>query len=336
MIASPGREAAKSPGPPHSLGGRDRRRSLPVAPSSLGSESRGKRRKGASRSASGAPIPMERDPGIIFSMTGFGQACASKKRERFTLTLKSVNHRYFETQFHLPLGLDYLESFIRSKVQQKIKRGRINVSISHINESPELAVFNEKLAARYYHLLEEMRRKLKLSDGIGAASLVAMPGVLSHRRQELKVVEREALIKAALERALKNMVAMRRREGAALAGDLARRLGRILGHMDSIKKLVENTVEENKKIMSPEHLEGFLRSTDVGEEITRIDFHLTSFRRHMKVREPKGKVLDFIAQELQREINTLGAKVQDKHVAYQVVMVKDQIEKIREQVQNVE
>lgn len=273
---------------------------------------------------------------MISSMTGFGQAQAEKKNERFTLTLKSVNHRYFETQFHLPVGLDYLESLIRAKIQRKIKRGRLNISLSHISEASEVVVLNEKLAEKYFHLLDGMRRKFKMDAGIPVASLVGLPGVIATRRQELAGGERQKLIARAVDEALKKLVDMRQREGEALAEDLARRIANIAGHMATIKKLVVSSIEESRKTMSPEGLESFLRSTDVSEEVTRIEFHLKSFLRHMKLRDPKGKVLDFIGQELQREINTLGAKVQDKHAAYQVVMVKDQIEKIREQVQNVE
>ncbi len=273
---------------------------------------------------------------MILSMTGFGQAQAEKKGERFIITLKSVNHRYFETSFHLPLSLDYLESLFRSRIQEKIKRGRVNISVTHINESAEVVVLNKELVAKYYEVLEGMRKKLKLCDRISMASLVGLPGVLGSKKEELKESEREALIRVALAQALKKLVAMREHEGEALAKDLTARIARIGKHMGLIKKQVRDVVEKNKKAMNPENLEGFLRSTDVSEEITRIDFHLKSFLKHMKLRDPKGKVLDFVGQELQREINTLGAKVQDKHVAFQVVMVKDQIEKIREQVQNVE
>jgi uncharacterized protein (TIGR00255 family) len=274
--------------------------------------------------------------GMIYSMTGFGQGQVEKKGERVVVTLKSVNHRYFETSFHLPLSLDYLESLFRSKIQDKIKRGRINISVTHMNESAEVVILNEKLIFKYYHVLEGMRKKLKLDDGINMASLINLPGALSSKKEELKESEREALIKEALSIALKKLVEMRHREGEALGRDLAQRIARIDKHMDIIKKQVRDVIAANTKSMTTENLESFLRSTDVSEEITRIDFHLKSFLKHMKLKDPKGKVLDFVGQELQREINTLGAKVQDKHVAYQVVLVKDQIEKIREQVQNVE
>ena len=273
---------------------------------------------------------------MILSMTGFGQSQIEKKGERFTITLKSVNHRYFETSFHIPQSLDYLESLFRSKLQDKIKRGRLTIAISHVNESAEEVVLNQELVLKYYRLLEPMHKKMKLTDGISMASLISMPGVLSIKKKDLKESERESLIKASLAEALGKLVGMRQREGAALAKDLSQRIMRIMRQMTTIKGFVKKVVEANKKIMPPENLESFLRSTDVSEEITRIDFHLKSFLKQMKLKDPKGKILDFIGQELQREINTLGAKVQDKHVAYQVVMIKDQIEKIREQVQNVE
>ncbi len=273
---------------------------------------------------------------MMISMTGFGQAQVEKKGERFTVTLKSVNHRYFETMFHLPVSLDYLESFVRSSIQKKIKRGRINIAITHVNEAAEVVALNKELAQKYHTALDALRKRLKLDGEVSVNSLINLPGVLSHKREELKDSERAILIRRALSEALDKLCDMRKKEGDALAADLKNRIKSISAHMSTIKKLVKKSIEENKKTLAPENLESALRSTDVSEEITRIDFHLTSFLKQMKSPEPKGKVLDFIGQELQREINTLGAKVQDKLVAYQVVMVKDTIEKIREQVQNVE
>lgn len=273
---------------------------------------------------------------MMNSMTGFGQGQAQKKGERFVVTLKSVNHRYFETLFHMPVGLDYLESLLRNKLAAKIQRGRINVSVSHANASADVVLLNQDMAKKFFGVLEGLRKTLKLSERISIATLVGMPGVLTYKKEELESAERESLMAGAFDQALKKLLEMRQKEGEALAVDLKKRIGKIIHYVSTIKKQVKKVLEANKKTMPPETLEGFLRSTDVSEEITRIDFHLKTFLKHTKTREPKGKILDFIGQELQREINTLGAKVQDKHVAYQVVMVKDQIEKIREQGQNVE
>ncbi len=273
---------------------------------------------------------------MMVSMTGFGQAESALCGERFIVTLKSVNHRYFETSFHMPPHFEHMEAIFRARIQKKIDRGRITISLTHINESADEIVLNEKLVEKYYHVLERVRKNLKLHESVDLASLVSLPGVLRTHKEELAFTQRERLLKSSLDEALRKLVVMKRREGAALAADLGKRVRQIASHMTTIKKLVASVVASTKKSMAPENWESFLRSTDVSEEITRIDFHLKSFLKHMKSRSQKGKVLDFIGQELQREINTLGAKVQDKNVAYQVVMVKDQIEKIREQVQNVE
>ena len=272
----------------------------------------------------------------MVSMTGFGQAEAHVKGERFIVTLKSVNHRYFETSFHIPPHFEQMESVFRSKIQKKINRGRINITIAHINESADEILLNENLVEKYYHVLEGVRKKLKLTEGVDLSSLVSLPGVLRTQKEELGIGKSEKLLRSALDEALAQLVVMKRREGAALAKDLEKRIRQIGAHVASIKRIVVKTVASTKKTMPPENWESFLRSTDVSEEITRIDFHLKSFLLHMKTASAKGKVLDFVGQELQREVNTLGAKIQDKNVAYQVVMVKDQIEKIREQVQNVE
>lgn len=272
----------------------------------------------------------------MVSMTGFGQAQAHVKSERFIVTLKSVNHRYFETSFHMPIHFEHLEAAFRAKIQKKIDRGRINISVAHINESQDQILLNENLVEKYYLALEKVRRKLKLKEGVDLSSLVSLPGVLRTQKEEIGLSESEQLLKSALDEALFRLVAMKRREGAALARDLEKRIRQIATHVSAIKRCVVRNVAATKKSMPLENWESFLRSTDVSEEITRIDFHLRSFLKHMKAASAKGKVLDFVGQELQREINTLGAKIQDKNVAYQVVMVKDQIEKIREQVQNVE
>ncbi|MFH1691869.1 MAG: YicC/YloC family endoribonuclease [Candidatus Omnitrophota bacterium] len=273
---------------------------------------------------------------MICSMTGFGQAHMEKNGERFTITLKSVNHRYFETSFHLPVTLDSLETFIRNKIQEKIKRGRLTIAISHVNESSQTVVLNEDLVKNYYSALEKLRLQLRLSGQVEVSQLVTLPGVLGLSKNELKSTEKEKLIKLALAKALKELVEMRHREGKALEADLKANIARITRHMAVIKAIVTNVIKMKKQELSCEMLESFLRSTDVSEEVTRINFHLKSFLKHVKSKEPKGKVLDFIGQEMQREINTLGAKVQEKHVAYEVVLVKNFIEKIREQVQNVE
>lgn len=273
---------------------------------------------------------------MIVSMTGFGQAQAEKKGERFIVTIKSLNHRYCETQFHLPPAFEHLEGDFRGRILKKIKRGRLTVSVTHINEAVEDIVLNERLVDKYYKVLEGLRRRLRLVENTSVSSLVALPGVLSYRKEDLRFREKETLLRGALNEALGGLVEMKQREGAALRKDLERCVAAIVAKMELIKRRVREVIETNRKVMAPEALESFLRGTDVGEEITRIDFHLNSFRKHIRMSGPKGKILDFIAQELQREINTLGAKVQEKHVAYQVVMIKDQIEKIREQVQNVE
>lgn len=273
---------------------------------------------------------------MILSMTGFGQAHAERHAERFTVTLKSVNHRYFETSFHLPAFLDGLESVFRSEIQKKIKRGRVTISVGYQSAASETVSLNEPLAKKYHRFLSKLKNDLGLKETFGVEVLIGLPGVLSYKKNELEEGERQQLVLSAMKTALSHLILMRQKEGQALEKDLAGRVSRISAYVIKVKKRVASVVSSKKRKMSSEALEGFLRSTDVSEEVTRIDFHLKSFMKHLQGREPKGKILDFVGQELQREINTLGAKIQDKLVAFQVVLIKDQIEKIREQVQNVE
>ncbi len=273
---------------------------------------------------------------MIIGMTGFGQAETRADGERFVVTLKTVNHRYFDTSFHLPPALEHLEGVFRGIVQKRIRRGRITISVFHVNEASDEVILNEALVEKYVKALKRVGRKLDIKGGIDLAALVTLPGVLRYRKPELKMTVRERVVKAAFKEAVGHVVAMRRREGAALTSDLTKRIGIIARHMNTIRKRVEKVRAEMHKSLPPENLESVLRSTDVTEEITRIDFHLKGFLKHLKGSGTKGKVLDFIGQELQREINTLGAKVQDKLVAHEAVLIKDEVEKIREQVQNVE
>jgi len=273
---------------------------------------------------------------MIIGMTGYGQAQAQADGERFVVTLKTVNHRYFDTSFHLPPALEHLEGVFRGIVQKRIRRGRVTISVSHFNEASDEVILNEALVEKYVKALERVRRRLGLKEGIDLSALVTLPGVLRYRKPELKMTVRERMVKAAFKEAAGRVLAMRRREGAALARDLKKRVGTITRHMNAARRRVEKVRGEMKQKLAPENLESVLRSTDVSEEITRIDFHLKGFLKHLQGSGTKGKVLDFIGQELQREINTLGAKVQDKNVAHEVVLIKDEIEKIREQVQNVE
>jgi uncharacterized protein (TIGR00255 family) len=159
---------------------------------------------------------------MIVSMTGFGQSQAEKKGERFIVTIKSLNHRYCETQFHLPPAFEHLEGDFRARILKKIKRGRLTVSVTHINEAVEDIVLNEKLVDKYYRVLEGLGRRLKLGDHISVSSLVALPGVLSYRKEDLRFREKEALLTGALNDALARLVEMKRREGTALRKDLER------------------------------------------------------------------------------------------------------------------
>ena len=261
---------------------------------------------------------------MIIGMTGFGQAETRADGERFVVTLKTVNHRYFDTSFHLPPALEHLEGVFRGIVQGRIRRGRVNISVSHLNESSDEVILNEELVAKYVKALKRVGRRLDLKEGIDLAAIVTLPGVLRYRKPELKMTVRERLVKAAFKEAVAKVAAMRRREGAALARDLTKRIGAIGRRMKAITRRVEKVRDGMKEKLPTENLEAVLRSTDVAEEITRIDFHLKGFLKHVRGSGTKGKVLDFIGQELQREINTLGAKVQDKNVAHEVVLIKDE------------
>lgn len=297
---------------------------------------------------------------MIRSMTGYGRAEGRHKSTPITVEVRSVNHRHSEVVTKLPRALQAHEDRIRNRVQSHVARGRVDVAVNFSGERDpgRGLVLDRALARRYLALLKELQRELGLKGTPDVALLAGFRDII--KPAEL-AAEDPGAVRAAekvLEQALKALDRMRRHEGRTLEQDLLARLQEITGHLRAIRLRLPAIVQERQARLQ-ERVNRLLESagggkdgvdhgrvaqevalladrSDVSEELTRLDSHLDQFRNFLRKPEPVGRSLDFLLQEMNREVNTIGSKVGDTAVTQQIVSLKTEFEKIREQVQNVE
>ncbi len=288
-------------------------------------------------------------------MTGYGRGSCIGPTFSATVELRSVNHRYADFFFRLPREFHPLEDRIRRLLQKEIGRGRVEINII-MRGSPageEGAAVDERLAGAYHRILTELAGRLDLPMNIGVFELSQLPGVL-----ELpEAMAEEALLwdhlQEALQVALEGLISRRREEGANLARDLQERLTALAGLVEELDALTPVVLEEQRARLESRMQEALADNFDesrlitecavivekaaVHEEIIRLKSHLKAFGGALQQNKgPVGRRLDFIAQEIFREINTVGAKAQDYRLTALVVEIKTELEKMREQIQNIE
>lgn len=296
------------------------------------------------------------------SMTGFGVArgAASVKGDTggvdIEISVRSVNGRFLETRFHLPREYFAIESELKSLVSQHIKRGTVDIFVTRRAKAKsrrQKVVVNNELANEYFKASQSLSKKLKLTSPIHLESILRMPGVLIVEDDlEVNNVESAALL-SVLKKALKKQTDERIREGAALkrellliVGDLIKIVDSIELHREEANKLLEQKLQarfeqKNKTIaVEPQRfaqeLMIYLEKADINEEIVRLREHLQTYRGLLSKGGAEGKQLDFYTQELLREINTIGSKSQVAMITALVVQAKTFVERLREQVQNLE
>ena len=292
---------------------------------------------------------------MIKSMTGYGSAKGTAAGLALSVELKSVNNRYLDVSVKLPRTLMFAEEPVRSAVAKHITRGKVDVFITadaSQSDSVEVRV-NEALLRGYISALGEVRDKFSLTDDMSLMSLCRLPEVLSTERRELDADELTSGLLAILEEALSGYDAMRGREGEKLRDDVLGRIdevGRLTGIVEerSPQTVAEYRARLEQKLR--ETLEGmsvddsrvltecaiFADRVAVDEETVRLRSHLAQLRALVNGESPVGRKMDFLIQELNREANTIGSKCQSADVTRIVVDLKSEIEKIREQIQNVE
>lgn len=292
---------------------------------------------------------------MIKSMTGYGSAKGTAAGLALSVELKSVNNRYLDVSVKLPRTLMFAEEPVRSAVAKHITRGKVDVFITadaSQSDSVEVRV-NEALLRGYISALGEVRDKFSLTDDMSLMSLCRLPEVLSTERRELDADELTSGLLAILEEALSGYDAMREREGEKLRDDVLVRIdeiGRLTGIVEerSPQTVAEYRARLEQKLR--ETLEGmsvddsrvltecaiFADRVAVDEETVRLRSHLSQLKAMASGESPIGRKMDFLIQELNRESNTIGSKCQSADIARVVVDLKAEIEKIREQIQNVE
>jgi uncharacterized protein (TIGR00255 family) len=288
-------------------------------------------------------------------MTGFGKGVVNYKDARISVELKTFNHKYFELSCKLPQNLQPIEENIKRLLRKKVRRGKLYLWVNYeqtYDKTLDIRL-DEKKINRYYNLLKATKKKFRLKGDITLSQLLSFPDIIvcEPKKENIKTLQRSTL--SALDKALNNLIRMRRKEGAALNKDILLRIRNINRSVGKIKGYLPKEINRYKKNLKKkfanyqdknglrrERVEAevaiFAKGCDIAEELTRISAHLANFKKTLKNKNEVGKVLDFIAQELHREINTVGAKSSDFQIAKEVIYVKGEVEKIREQVQNIE
>jgi uncharacterized protein (TIGR00255 family) len=291
------------------------------------------------------------------SMTGYGRGDCSQDGFKITVELSSVNRKQTEISVNLPRDMEMLEAQIRDRINRHIARGRLTVRVSLHAGGSKLSArihLNVPLAKAYARELNRLAKQLRLPGPVTLDQLARAPGVFQ-TDEELAVEEDFwPAVEKALKEALSQMVKMREREGAHLAADLAKRIevmrksaAQIQRHAPTVAERYRQQLLERIKSAGLEapgvederlrkEVVYFADRSDISEELTRLQSHFQQFEDGRKSKEPVGRMLDFLAQEMNREINTIGAKANDRLISREVVTLKAELEKFREQAQNVE
>jgi uncharacterized protein (TIGR00255 family) len=292
---------------------------------------------------------------MIRSMTGFGQKHAPWQDGAVTVEVRSVNHRFLEVACRLPRPLHALEEPFKKAVQQRCSRGRIDVTVSVQGGKGRggLIKLDQAMAKQYHQALRRLKTSLKLPGSIDVALVAGLRDVLTVSDQPPEDPQLAKLVHQLAEEALDQMHAMRQREGTALAKDIHGRIQALKDHRLAIAGRAPILLQEGfermkqriEKLLGGEapdvprlhqELAMYADRGDITEEIVRLDSHMLQFEEHLKRAESVGKTLEFLLQEMGREVNTIGSKANDAVIAGHVVQMKAELERVREQVQNVE
>lgn len=292
---------------------------------------------------------------MIESMTGYGRSEGSYRDLTIVAELRSTNHKYCDIAVRLPKLLLPLETVLKKQVQQRFTRGRLELSVS-INGTAERSKqldVDLELARQYFRILKDLKSKLELPGQVDLPLLMGFRDIITTAETAEATDALAAEVQALLKEAMGRLESMRRKEGRALVLDLRRRLraierglGRIKTRVpemvrgyqtrlhDRIQRLTQGVKLDPARLAQEVAL--FAERSDVSEELTRLKSHLSQFKTMIRGKEAVGRSLDFLIQEMNREINTVGSKASDASIAMEVVGVKSELEKLREQVQNIE
>ncbi len=292
---------------------------------------------------------------MINSMTGFGRGEVCTDNLKAVIEMKSVNHRYCEIVLRMPRSVNVLEDRIRRVIQEKIARGRVDVfiNIEMRGANKPLVKVDGELAADYVRAANDIKTRLMLDGSVTVNDLLHLPGVVSLEEPENDVEQWWPVVRESLEKALAGQLEMRHREGLRLQNDIKKRSGQIAEMVEGIAGRSPVVTEEYRDRLS-QRLNELLDSgtldmnrletevviiaerASITEEIVRLRSHLAQLDACMESDVPVGRKLDFLMQEINREVNTIASKSADLQINRTVVEIKSELEKIREQVQNIE
>ena len=292
---------------------------------------------------------------MIKSMTGYGSAKGSCQGLELSVELKSVNNRYLDCSVRLPRGFLFAEETVKSTVQSHISRGKVDVFISIDSTGADdlIVKVNEHLAAGYVSAIKQLSEAFDLESDVSALALSRMPDVLTVEKQDADAETVTASIAETVERAMQAFDAMREREGRKLDDDISARLETIESYVAEVERRSPETVAEYRERLTRKMTEVlqntaldeqrilleagiFADKIAVDEETVRLRSHIAQMRAMLVEGSPIGRKMDFLVQEFNRESNTIGSKCNNSAVTKIVIELKSEIEKIREQIQNIE
>ncbi|MCU0786907.1 MAG: YicC family protein [Verrucomicrobia bacterium] len=290
------------------------------------------------------------------SMTGCGRGECVQDGFKVAVEVQSINRKQADIQVDLPRDLEVLESAVRNTIHQVVSRGRLTVKVllqAPTGRKSARMHLNRALAKAYTRELRALAKELKLEDTVSLDHLIRAPGVFQTDEQLVQAEDFWPAIEKALQQALTALLKMRSREGAHLAKDLAGRIRTMQQAAARVHQRAPMVAEHHRRQLIErarsagvemgvdddrllKEIVIFADRSDISEELTRLESHFRQFDSLAKSREPVGRTLDFLAQEMNREINTIGSKANDGEISHAVVTLKTELEKFREQAQNVE
>ncbi|CAH2212827.1 YicC/YloC family endoribonuclease [Tepidibacter aestuarii] len=293
---------------------------------------------------------------MAISMTGFGRGENSNEKFNFIIEAKSVNHKYTDISVKIPRKISFLEEDIRKLAKNYIKRGRVDIFVRYeiIGESDMNLKLDSNLASQYYNELMKIKKEFDVKDDISVMSIAKFPEVIKIEEKEDDEKAIWNCLKQAVESALINLRDMREVEGQRLAQDIKLRCNLLEKHIDEIEKNSYNVVSEYKDKLEnrikellkdsieidesrlSQEVAIYADKSSITEELVRFKSHIKQIEKNIDLNELIGRKIDFLIQEMNREVNTIGSKSSDLKITELVVEIKSELEKIREQIQNIE
>ena len=292
---------------------------------------------------------------MVKSMTGFGRSSETIGNLDVTVEIRAVNHRYFEFNCRCPRAYQFLEEQLKAVCQKSITRGKVELSvmIEDNSENSTVVEVNEAYANAYIKALRLISKKYRIKNDVKVSTLACNNEIFKTRRTVLTDEQVEEAVSIVAQKAIESFVSMRETEGERLKADILSRTETILSKVEEVEKrspetvkayrekleqkvrdLLEDAKVDEQRLITETAI--FADKVAVDEETVRLRSHIKQLSSLLEGSEPVGKKLDFIVQEMNRETNTIGSKAQDIEIAHIVVDIKSEIEKIREQIQNIE